>query len=169
MMPVVVSDTSPLRVLAHLDRLDILTRLFGTVYVPPSVVAELSVATSGVPALSIDRIPGARVQAPTDLPRVRDLRERLGAGESEAIVLALELRADFVLIDESRGRAISERLGLTPLGALGLLVRAKHAGLLPAVAPLIQRLEAGLEFRVSAALRQKILTQAGETDRTASS
>jgi predicted nucleic acid-binding protein len=102
------------------------------------------------------------VRAPGDSKEVAALQERIGRGEAEAIVLALETRADALLIDEAKGRAIAEARGIRPLGALGLLVQAKRAGHVSNVAPLIDRLEKELAFRVSDRLRRRILDAAGE-------
>jgi predicted nucleic acid-binding protein len=66
------------------------------------------------------------------------------------------------LIDEWAGRQTAERLGLHPLGVLGLIVRAKKAGLLQTVKPLIAKLEAEINFFVSDNIRNEILRDAGE-------
>ena len=158
-MPIVVSDTSPLRALAHLGRLDVLPALFGEVWVPPAVVLEAAAAGVGLPAES-----SFRVQAPTNPNLVRRLGSRLDEGESEAIALAIELDADLLLVDEARGRAVAHSLGLNLRGVLGILLDAKVAGLVPAVAPLIARLKSELNFFLSARLVAEVLDLAGEAN-----
>jgi len=160
---VVVSDTSPLRALAHLGLLDLLGALFGEVFVPPAVVAELQAARRRFPPLDVTALPSVRVQAPADTPLVATLRQTLDLGESEAIALALELKAAILLMDEASGRAEARRRGLNVTGVLGIVRDAKRAGLIPAVKPLLDELVAGLGFYISDPLRAQILADCSET------
>src|SRR5207249_747427 len=65
---------------------------------------------------------------------------RVGAGEPEAIVLAQELPADLLIVDERQTREKARRLGIRVTGALGVLTEAKRQGLLPAAKPVIEDL-----------------------------
>jgi len=124
---IVVSDTSPIRALCCLGLLDALPALFGETLIPPGVANELRVAVPGIGALDVSLIQFLRVAAPVDQQRVAAFLSTLGVGESEAIVLAIERRADYVLMDDRPGRAAALNSGLTPLGTLGVLVRSKDA------------------------------------------
>ena len=148
--------------MAHLGLLRILPSLFGRVLIPPGVVRELATPPAGVIAVTVADLPFADVRAPADRARVGALRSQLDVGEAEALALALEVQADLVLIDESAGRAAAASLGLTYTGALGLLVRAKRAGLIAEVRPLLDSLQDGLRFFMDEPLRQLILQLAGE-------
>ena len=67
----------------------------------------------------------------------------LDRGEAEVIALAQELNADLVIIDERLARRHAKRLGLNLTGTLGVLLKAKRQGLLPAIKPLIDQLRHG--------------------------
>jgi uncharacterized protein len=163
-LAVVVSDTSPIRALAHIDRLALLQDLFGEVLVPPAVVAELESPKSNLPPLHVRHLPFVRIQSPTDRVVVNELLTTLHAGESEAIALALEVHAEAVLIDEAEARNVAMERGLDTIGVLGILLRAKRKGLLGSIKPVIDQLEDGLDFFVSARLRAEVLKEAGENE-----
>ena len=110
-MSVVVSDTSPIRALAHLGHLSILHDLFGEVLIPPAVAAELEQPRSRFAAVPVDSLSFFRVQTPHNHPMLEELLSTLGPGEAEALTLAVEVHADAVLIDESSGRAAARRSG----------------------------------------------------------
>jgi hypothetical protein len=86
----------------------------------------------------------------------------LDLGEAEAIILADNLHADWLLIDEALGRNIAKLHGLHIVGLLGVLLLAKQKGFITEVKPLPDDLINKARFRVSDELYQKILHSAGE-------
>lgn len=161
-MSVVVSDTSPIRVLNHLQLTPLLERLYGEVLIPPGVADELADPASALPPLNWSTVPGLRLQAPTDAARVAQLLDTLDRGEAEAIALALEVKAAALLVDEREARSVALSLGLRPVGVLAMLVRAKGAGFIPAVKPLMDEVRRAIGFHISPVLYAEISRLAGE-------
>jgi hypothetical protein len=91
------------------------------------------------------------------------LCRQLDRGEAEAIVLAEESHAEYLLIDEKLGRSVAEARGLKVVGLLGVLLVAKKTGIVPSIGALIANLETQAGFFVSAPIKRSILTEAGES------
>lgn len=69
-----------------------------------------------------------QVQEASNEPLAQLLKQTLDRGEAEAISLAIELEADWTLLDEREGRKVAKSLGLNVTGILGILLRAKQLG-----------------------------------------
>ncbi|MDR2844060.1 MAG: DUF3368 domain-containing protein, partial [Candidatus Symbiothrix sp.] len=83
-------------------------------------------------------------------------------GESSAIALSIELGNTLLIIDDLKGRKEAKRLGLKITGTLGLLFSAKQKGLIPALKPYLDKLQAA-DFRISPIIVQELLTLSNET------
>jgi predicted nucleic acid-binding protein len=92
------------------------------------------------------------------------LRRDLDWGEAETIALALELKADLVLLDEREGRRAAQRLGLHVVGVVGVLVEAKANDALDALRPHLDALRQTAGFYLSESLYRHALEQMGEHD-----
>jgi len=161
---IVVADTSVILNLALVGHENLLDAIFHEVVVPPAVHAEfIRLAESSGRFTGLALPQWIRVQPPESIPAAIACDADLDPGESQALALALEIRADGVLIDEAHARSIAIELGLTPIGVLGILVRAKRNGLLPAVAPVIDDLLVKARFRASDDLIREVLRIAGES------
>ena len=128
-MAVVVSDTTPLHYLILVGRDFILHELYGTVVIPPAVLQELSHASAPVRISNWAANPPAwvTVSAPELIPAKFD---GLDLGERQALALALELRADLVLLDDRLARRVARRELLNVKGTLGIVAHAAKANLL---------------------------------------
>ena len=155
-MTLVVSDASPLIALQQIAELQLLQGLFGEVVIPPAVAREISPSVKTLPSWLKTR----SLQQPM---AGEILHASLGAGETEAISLAQETRADWLLLDERPARRLAQALGLHVAGTFGLLNRAKEKGLLAAVRPCVEALVRG-GFHATPALVKRILTEAGERE-----
>lgn len=162
-MVVVVSDTSPIRALAHLSRTELLRDLYGTVLIPPGVADELNQPSTGGPVVNVDTIPYLQVREPGDRNAVNRFLQSLDLGESEALALAEELDASILLMDEAAGRAVGQQLRFLVVGTCGVLLRAKQRGLIAELKPLLDDLINNLGFFVSRRLRSQVLAAAGES------
>lgn len=83
-------------------------------------------------------------------------------GEAEAIILALELGANLLLMDEKKGRELALFYNLKVTGLLGILLQAKHQNIINSVKPLIDNLRQKADFRISKILYHAILKEANE-------
>ena len=82
-------------------------------------------------------------------------------GEAEAIVLSAQMKADYLIIDERRARAIAQQYNIPLIGTIGVLLAAKRKGYVATVAPLLDDLlESG--FRMSEQLYDLAKVRAGE-------
>ena len=159
----IVSNTTPLIGLASIGRFDLLRQIFREIYVPQAVYAEAIVKSREEGGAREDILAATWIHTieVEDQLAVDVLLDELDLGEAEAIVLARELGADWVLMDERKGRNKLRQLGLRKIGTLGILLKAKRAGMLSEIAPEIGRLqEKG--FRISPAIVASILQEAGE-------
>jgi hypothetical protein len=134
----VVADTSPLISLDACNQLGLLRKLYARVVVPRAVERELSVGgTTGLPK-GLTRAHRKWIGVRTlGAPPPPALIAALDIGEAEVIALALEVGSPLVLLDETAARAVARFRGLQVIGSLGVLLRAKKKGLLPAVKPSI--------------------------------
>ena len=126
-MSLVVSDTTPLNYLILIGHFDVLPRLFGKLLVPPAVIHEMRnpKAPAGVAAWAGSLPAWIEVKAPHT-----DLHLGVGAGEDEAISLAVELGDAAILIDDRKARTVAQSHGLLTIGTIRILDLADEAGLL---------------------------------------
>jgi len=161
-----VSNTSPVLNLAIINRLDLLREQFREIWLPPAVIEELRLEEE-LPGSRAVR--GAREAGWLQLGEVEDqllvqvLQRDLDRGEAEAIALAVQMRAEWILLDERDARKVAKSLGLRVTGLLGILLRARREGKLPSLQEVMEELRENAGFRIGAELVADLVKENGET------
>ena len=146
--PVIV-DSTCLIALERTGHLELLPALFDPLLIPPEVEREFGSSK-----------PWLKVETPSDSSLVRALKILVDDGEAEAIALASE-RGYRIILDDRQARSVARRMELSIIGTVGLLVKAKHAGIKTEIKPLLEDLERN-GFYLSSALKEEALRLVGE-------
>jgi predicted nucleic acid-binding protein len=159
---IVISDSTVFIGLAKIEKLSLLSNIFQKVYVPEAVYNE--VVEKG------RKKPGAKEvreslwiikKKVSDNTQVNLLMVSLERGEAETLVLAKEMEADIILLDEEKARKSAVLAGFKVIGLIGILIIAKQMGLIKNIKPYIETLQEK-NFRISNKIVNKALKQAGE-------
>ena len=132
---IVVSDTTPLITLLKVQHLDLLQAYFGEVQIPKAVFDELTCDERFIAeAEQIRNSSFIHVKELADDKSVNLLCRATGLdlGESEAIVLTDEIKAELLLMDEAKGRDVAKQMGLKIMGTIGLLMASYQSGIISA-------------------------------------
>lgn len=151
MQKTIISDTSCLILLQKIGELDLLQRLFHTVFITPEIATEYELP---LPKWII-------IDSPINKTYQRILEASLDKGESSAIALCLEKTDPLLIIDDLKGRKFAEKLGLKISGTLGVLIIAKKQNLISSIKPALERIKL-TDFRFSEHLEKRVLQLAGE-------
>lgn len=148
MKEAVVSDSTCLIGLERVGELDILPALFDSVTIPSEVEREFG---SKFDWLKVENLKNNQLVAALEM---------VDAGEAEAIALANE-KNRLLITDDKQARSAAKRLGVSVIGTVGVLIRAKQSGIISEIKPILDALDAN-NFRISRALREEVLKIAGE-------
>ena len=147
MKRVVISDTSCLIVLSTINCLHILQTLFSEIVITEEVKNEFN-------ELLPDWII-VKKAASDEIEKI--LLLNVDKGEASAMALYLEQIEDALLvIDERKGRLVAKNLGIKIIGTIGIILKAKEAGIIPNLSVIIEQLEQ-TDFRLSPKLKQQML------------
>lgn len=156
-----IVDTSPVQYLHQLELLHILPNLANQVFFPSAVVEEIRVGHSlGFNLPKLEELDWMNVRQPASVQAL-PLITNLGPGETEVLMLGLEMVGAVVVLDDGPARDLAEILDLRLTGTLGLLLDAKKEGFVTEIRPLLEKLQS-LRFRVASRTFTAVLRLAGE-------
>lgn len=148
---VVITDASCFIILHKIDGLDLLHQLFSTILTTPEIAEEYGInLPEWVTVISV-----------RDKKLQNDLAQVVDPGEASAIALAHEIESNFLITDDLQARKLAAKLGLTIIGTLGVLLRAKQKSLIVLLAPYLEKISK-TNFRISSELIDRVLKEAGE-------
>jgi len=154
-------DTSPLLFLARLNRLELLKSSAEKIYIPDAVLEEINKKQDTATGSIKEILNTWLFECTIKNQELRDMLFGLGSGEQDVMIQAYEQRTSLVILDDQDARRTARRLGLKPIGTIGLLLVGKKRGIVDSVENEINRLvEYG--FWISDNLRIEALREAGE-------
>lgn len=157
-MTLVIADTGALISLGQVGCIELIEKVFGRFCIASAVWDELlSYTNPNFDKNILEELRGhvVHIQSKNHLTMVMDY------GESESVILYEELQADYLLLDDRKARLIAESLDINCIGSLGLLIRAKNAGILEELRPIFINWISTERF-FSKKLLNRILAEVGE-------
>lgn len=133
----VIADAGPIFSLAVIDQIELLEQLFDEIKIAKAVWDEVTLDKSTEYYHNIRQFFKSKV---SNIKGFNELTFVMDYGESESVILYKELNADFLLIDDKKGRRIAENFGIKCIGTLGILSVAKDKGLIENLRPLFKKL-----------------------------
>lgn len=152
MRNVIISDASCLIILHKVNQLHLLNLIYGSVIITPEIKDEFG-----------QHIPKwIEVKIPKDKGVQKVLNQTLDLGEASAIALALESENPTLILDDLKARKMANSLQIRITGTLGVIIKAKHSGVLNKVKPILNQLQK-TNFRISQKLINEILQRMNES------
>ncbi len=159
---IVVVNTSPIIYLSSINQISLLKKLFQKVFIPYAVNQE--VMSGGKDVFGVREIKNKKWIKTKKIENKlakRYLLTDIDDGEAEVIVLAEELKASTIIMDDRLGRKIAKLRGFNVIGTLRILITAKEKSLITEVKPLIKKLKE-VGFWISNDVYKAILKQSKE-------
>jgi len=152
----IVSNSTPLIALSRINELDLLRAIFGTIIVPSAVYNEVVLEGAGRPGVKeVANAPWIIKRDVQNLLAVSLLQMDLDRGEAEAVVLAKEIEADYLLLDEKKARRVARNSKIRIIGTVGVLGLAAKKGIISNLDDTFNKLEEN-GFRFTEEVRRKV-------------
>jgi predicted nucleic acid-binding protein len=147
----IISDTSCFIILAKVDELELLQKVYGEIITTPDIAAEFGEALP----LWVE------IVAVADKAKQQLLEIQIDKGESSAIALAIEIPNSTLILDDYKARKIAEQLGINFTGTIGVIIKAKLKGIISSIKPILKKIKE-TDFRLSIEIELQALKESGE-------
>ena len=136
----VISNTTPIITLLSISKLELLRNIYGKIIIPQGVYQEIEEGKNKKFYTDLSLIDWIEIKSIADKEPLKYISD-LDKGEAEVIVLANEINADLVIIDEKAGREYAEHFGIKLTGTIGVLLKAKELGIINKIEPLLTKMK----------------------------
>ncbi|WP_086930122.1 DUF3368 domain-containing protein [Agarilytica rhodophyticola] len=162
---IVISDTTAITYLSKIGAITLLKSLFKQIYIPMAVYKELTDPGDANPgSQEVKTLSWIKVEIVPEFEKISArFGRKLDPGERQAIGMALQKKADLLIIDERKGRLEAESLGIPITGMIGILLKAKEKKIIPTIKPYLNKLRL-TNFKMGPSLYNKALMLAGESE-----
>ena len=161
MPDLIVADSGPIISLARANKLRLIPAVYPKIILPSAVWEEIVIKGKNKPgSAEIKEATWVSIQKPNNQIEIKKLKKQFGDGESEAMVLAQELKA-IIMVDEWAVIKEARKRNLRVTSTLIILVEAKRQNLINSVKQELDEL-IGAGFRTTPELVQEVLKRAGE-------
>ncbi len=152
----IIGDSSALVAMATMDRLNLLEKIFGKIYVPQAVYDEITISYKAQSVKLKEFLADKVVSVELDISKMG-----LGQGELEAIALYKNMDADFLLIDDRRAKRFAKLNSVNVIGSLGVMILAKDGGFVESIRDDLEKLVESSLF-IFQSLVDRVLREVGE-------
>lgn len=140
MQKIIVSDTSCLSYLIQTSHLNLLKVIYGEIIIPQAVSEEvLKLETKGHNLSEFKSADWIKIYSADNLSNVKEYQHLLDKGELQAIIIAIDLSADLIIIDEKLGRIVATKIGFDITGLVGILIVARNKNLIPSIKEVLDK------------------------------
>jgi len=154
---IVVVNSTPIIALFEIGQLDILKHVYNEIVIPVAVHEEVTVKDANL----LDGCDWIHIKPISNHTAKEMFTTALHDGEVETMLLAKEINADLVIIDDGLARKHAKYLELNLTGTVGVLLRAKSLGIISKVAPILDSLIKN-DFYISDNVYNEVIKLAGE-------
>ena len=152
----IISNSTPLIILSKIGELEILKNLYGEIIIPRAVFEEVTIKSDAIKNFS-----WIKILEMQDKSNRKIYQAKLHNGEVEVMMLAKEISADLLIIDDNAAKKFAKFLGFTVTGTLGILLKAKSEKIISEVKPILEKMQAE-NFYISDEIIKLVLKTAGE-------
>ncbi len=157
----IISNTTPIITFLGLEKLNLLQELYQEIIIPLAVFEEIELGKEKPFYTDLTQFNWIKIKNVQNQEAVRYLETILDRGEAEVIVLAQEINADVIIIDERLARNYANIQNIAYTGSFGILLKAKQQGLISEIKPLLQKAQNN-GIRMNERIINEILNKAGE-------